>query len=48
MKRYLENNLQDKCTKSALVNADKDLKLDGRVDYIANYRYLKSIMFSLV
>jgi len=47
-KKYLENNLPDKCIKSALVYADKELKLDGKVDYIADYRDLKNPTFSLV
>lgn len=47
-KNYLENNLPDKCIKSALVYADKDLNLDGKVDYVADYRDLKNTTFSLV
>lgn len=47
-KKYLENNLPDKCIKSALVYADKELELDGKVDYIADYRDLKNTTFSLV
>lgn len=47
-KEYLENNLPDKCIKSALVYADKDLDLDGKVDYIASYIDLKNTTFSLV
>lgn len=47
-KKYLENNLPDKCIKSALVFADKNLSLDGKVDYVADYRDLKNTTFSLV
>ena len=47
-KKYLENNLPDKCIKSALVYADRDLKLDGEVDYIASYKDLKNSTFSLI
>lgn len=47
-KRYLEKNLPDKCIKSALVFADKNLNLDGKVDYIADYRDMKNTTFSLI
>lgn len=47
-KRYLEKSLPSKCIKSALVYANKGLKLEGKVDYIANYKDLSHTTFSLI
>lgn len=47
-KTYLKNNLPKKQIKTALVYADKDLDLKDKVDYVAKYRELKNISFSLI
>lgn len=47
-KQYLIRNLPNKCIKSALVYANKGLNLEEEVDYIANYRNLSNMTFSLV
>lgn len=47
-KKYLENNLPGKQIKTALVYADTDLNLKDKVDYIAKYRELKNVTFSLI